>query len=159
MRKFPSHDLLGSQLLGNNPLTPTWRHFIRPSEMPWVRDHVIQSNMVYPGAGCIVMAIEAIRQISVPEQHVLGYSLKDIEIMKALVIPDTAQGIEVQLALRPLTEKSLDAQGWYEFHVYSIGDESSWEEHCKGLINAETDATALPLTENLNITLSTYNKR
>lgn len=46
---------------------------------------------------------------SVPEKPILGYSSKDIEITKALIVPDTADGIKVQFALRPFTEKSLDA--------------------------------------------------
>lgn len=158
-RKFPPHDLLGSKVLGTNPLAPTWRHFIRPSEIPWVRDHMIQSDMVYPGAGCIIMAIEAMRQISVSEQPILGYNLKSIEITKALVIPDTADGIEVQLALLPVTEKSLDAQGWFEFHVYSIGDESSWEEHCNGLISARTDNNTLVPSQKFAMNPSDYTKR
>jgi len=96
---------------------------------------------------------------SVSEQPVLGYNSKDIEIIKSLVIQDTADGIEVQLALRPVTEKSLDAQGWFEFHVYSIGDEGSWEEHCKGLVAARTDTAALPLAEKFSMNLVDYSKR
>lgn len=157
-RKFPPHDLLGAQLKGSNPLAPTWRHFIRPSEIPWVRDHVIQSDIVYPGAGCIIMAIEAMRQISADaETRVTGFNLKDIEIMKALVIPEP-DGIEVQLALRPSSDKALDPQGWQEFHVFSIGSTGAWEEHCKGAISVDVDTAVAPITENFVTSSRAYNK-
>ena len=157
-RKYPPHDLVGSLFTGSNPLAHTWRHFIRPSEIPWVRDHVVQSDMVYPGAGCIVMAIEAMRQILDLERETVGYYLKDIEIMKALVIPDTPDGVEVQLALQSCSDKSLDPHGWQEFHVYSINNTGSWDEHCKGLISGKSASVASPLTHDFNANPRAYNK-
>ncbi|KAL9123055.1 MAG: hypothetical protein Q9187_000382 [Circinaria calcarea] len=136
-RQFPPHELLGSRAPGTNPMMPTWRHIIRPSEIPWVRDHLVQSDMVYPGAGCICMAIEAARQISESTAEVVsGYNLREIEIMKALVIPDTQDGIEVQITLRDCSNKTLD-QNWKEFHVYSADKDGNWNEHCKGLISVK----------------------
>ena len=158
-RKFPPHDLLGTLNKESNPLAPTWRHFIRPSEIPWVRDHSVQSDMVYPGAGCIIMAIEAMRQWSDLGQDTIGYKLKDIEIMKALVIPDTADGVEVQLAFRACTDRSLGAQGWQEFHVYSVSSTGSWDEHCKGLIIALPGDAARPLLSDFDRSPRAYNKR
>lgn len=44
------------------------------------------------------MAIEAVRQLFVAhDAPIVGYNLRDIEIMKALIIPDTVQGAEVSL--------------------------------------------------------------
>lgn len=158
-RKFPPHDLLGTLIKDNNPLAPTWRHFIRPSEIPWVRDHSVQSDMVYPGAGCIVMAIEAMRQLSDLGRQSMGYKLKDIEIMKALVIPNTADGVEVQLSFRACTDKSLCPQGWQEFHVYSISSTGSWDEHCKGLITSLPEDSTRPVLNDFDTRPHAYNKR
>lgn len=143
-RKNPRHDLLGSAIAGNNPVTPTWRHFIRASEIPWVRDHSVQSKIVYPGAGFISMAIEAVRQSHQPtEQSVAGYHFRDIEIMKALVIPDTSGGVEVQISLLDCSDKSLDMGNWRKFHVYSTsGTDHIWNEHCKGAISVEYKSSA-----------------
>ncbi|KAK4983978.1 Type I Iterative PKS [Elasticomyces elasticus] len=136
-RKYPPHDLLGTFLEAGNSLSPTWRHIIRPTEVPWVRDHLVQSDIVYPGAGCIIMAVEAVRQLSrSSERPIAGYRLRDIEIMKALVIPDTQDGVEVQLSLQPPDDKSL-TQDWREFHVYSVSEDRGWSEHCKGLISVD----------------------
>lgn len=44
-----------------NPLEPRWRNFLRLSEQPWIRQHVVQGSVVYPAAGYLAMAIEATR--------------------------------------------------------------------------------------------------
>lgn len=54
-RPFPRTDLLGALERTCSPMEPRWANHIRLSEIPWVRDHVIQANIVYPAAGYIVM--------------------------------------------------------------------------------------------------------
>ncbi|KAH8799819.1 hypothetical protein F5884DRAFT_905307 [Xylogone sp. PMI_703] len=155
-RSQPPHDLLGSLSLNTNMLAPTWRHIIRVDDMPWVRDHVVQSNIVYPGAGYLTMAIEGALQLfhinasaqdaqggdQKKKQHVLGYQLRDVDILQALIIPETRDGVEVQLSLRPCSDKTLYGAGWQEFQVSSVTVSSDnvtkWSEHCKGLILVQT---------------------
>jgi acyl transferase domain-containing protein/NADPH:quinone reductase-like Zn-dependent oxidoreductase/ubiquinone/menaquinone biosynthesis C-methylase UbiE len=135
------HDLLGSLVLGTNMITPSWRHVVRLSDLPWLRDHKVQTDIVYPGAGYICMAIEGSRQVAQTDsQKVLGYQLRDIEVLLALQIPDTADGVEVQLTLVPCSDKAIYAAGWKEFHVYSVSTDSRWTEHCRGLIQVDVAA-------------------
>ena len=136
-RLHATHDLLGSLALGTNPMAPTWRHIIRPSEIPWVRDHIVQSDIVFPAAGCITMAIEAMHQLRPSDERASGYLLKDITIMKALIIPDTSEGIEVQLSLRLVSEDLSDPQSQHEFQVDSIDHSGHWTKHCKGSISVQ----------------------
>jgi acyl transferase domain-containing protein/NADPH:quinone reductase-like Zn-dependent oxidoreductase len=136
-RKHAPHDLLGSLIIGPNMQSPSWRNIIRPNEVPWVRDHIVDSELVYPGAGSIVMAIEAVRQLFVEDTPIAGFDLRDIEISKALIIPDRPDGLEVHLSLGVPDDKSL-SQGWRVFHVYSVNDDGEWSEHCKGSISIRT---------------------
>ena len=143
-RKHAPHELLGHLLAGTNPLTPTWRHFLRATDLPWLRDHLVQSSIVFPAAGSICMAIEAMRQITDPlGKSIAGYKLRDVEIINALVVPDTVEGIEVQLSFRQCSDKELDDQGWYEFHLYSTTQaDDSWMEHSKGYITIKPVSSA-----------------
>ena len=137
-RKHAPHDLLGTLIPGSNLLSPTWRNIIRSAEIPWVRDHIVENDVVYPGAGQIAMAIEAVRQLFVThDTPIVGYNLRDIEIMRALIIPDTIQGAEVHLCLSAPDDKAL-AKDWREFHIYTIPEEGEWNECCKGLISVRT---------------------
>lgn len=135
-RVLPAHDLLGSPSVDSHPLAPTWRHIICPTDIPWVRDHQIQVNIIYPGAGYLCMAIEAARQIAeAGDRPIAGYHFRDVDIMKALVVPDTPDGVEVQLSLRRCSDRILEAQGWQEFQVYSTDEGDNWSRHCEGLIS------------------------
>nr|WOL36632.1 highly reducing polyketide synthase [Pseudogymnoascus verrucosus] len=125
----------GALAIGTNMLAPTWRLIIRPSELPWVRDHVVQGSILYPGAGFICMAIEGACQAAQETgNRISGYQLHDIDISAALVVPDTIEGIEVQLTLRQCSDKSTYGRTFKEFHIYSVTGENKWTEHCKGLI-------------------------
>jgi acyl transferase domain-containing protein len=134
-RKYGHHDLLGLPFTSVN-MTKTWRHIIRPSEIPWVRDHIIQSDIVYPGAGYISMAIEAIRQ-GLDETDVKGYKLRDVNITSAVIVPDTVDGAELFISLSPCANKLPGAQNWREFHISSVSENNVWTEHCSGYISIE----------------------
>ncbi|KAK0641933.1 hypothetical protein B0T16DRAFT_334009 [Cercophora newfieldiana] len=134
------HDLVGSLVPGANINTPTWRHIVRLSDLPWVRDHVVQNNMVYPAAGFIAMAIEGMLFQSSQkhgEKRIAGYELRDVDILAALLVPETSDGIEVQLQLRPCNAKDISTIGWTEFQVQSVTGENKWTDHCKGLISVQ----------------------
>jgi acyl transferase domain-containing protein/NADPH:quinone reductase-like Zn-dependent oxidoreductase/ubiquinone/menaquinone biosynthesis C-methylase UbiE len=138
-RKHAPSRLIGNLIPGVNPLAPSWRHYLRSADMPWLRDHTVQSHIVFPGAGSISMAIEGLRQITESSgESITRYKLRDIEFINALVIPDTTEGIEVQLSFRQCNAIELDNQTWWEYYLYSIpqtGD--SWIHHSKGLISAD----------------------
>ncbi|KAI1098441.1 putative FSP1 [Jackrogersella minutella] len=139
------HDLLGSLIAGTNIEAPSWRQFVRTTEAPWMRDHVIQSNIIYPGAGFICLAIEAITHFmalgaeaqTVSPRVIAGYRLRDIDMMQGLVIPDNANGIEIQTILRPVSDKMIGLKGWKHFEVLSVTAENRWTQHAKGLVSVE----------------------
>ncbi|KAL2258524.1 hypothetical protein VTK26DRAFT_8144 [Humicola hyalothermophila] len=119
-RREPPHDLLGSLVLGANLDAPTWRHFIRINDLPWVRDHVVQNNILYPAAGYVCMAIEGAAYWTSQRfsgGNVKGFRLRNVEILSALVVPETSEGVELELSLRPCSNRSLDTKGWTEFQV------------------------------------------
>jgi NADPH:quinone reductase-like Zn-dependent oxidoreductase/malonyl CoA-acyl carrier protein transacylase len=138
-RKLPVHDLLGTPTLDSNPFARKWRHVIRPSEMPWVRDHQVQSNSVYPGAGYISMAIEGCRQAHEDSGNsglpIARYELRRVEIVKALIVPETTNGVEVQLCLQPCGNGVLDSR-WHQFQILSVDQNDNWSLQCEGQIMA-----------------------
>ncbi|KAK4163340.1 putative polyketide synthase [Cladorrhinum sp. PSN259] len=139
-RTAPPHDLLGSLVLGTDLNAPTWRNIIRLNDIPWVRDHVVQNTILYPAAGYLAMAIEAVSWADSQQKakgHIQGYALRDVDISNGLVVPDTTEGIEVQLSLCPCDPKVLDTIGWMEFKVQSVTSDNKWTDHCKGLIKVE----------------------
>ncbi|KAL2004487.1 hypothetical protein VTN00DRAFT_3459 [Thermoascus crustaceus] len=139
-RTSPRKDLLGALDRNSNPLESRWRNHLRLSEIPWVRHHKIQSNILYPAAGFIAMAIEAAceraKQRSL--KAISGYKFREIAIGTALLIPEQDDGVETFISLKPFSDSLRGPNGsWEEFHVYSVTAANSWTEHCRGLISVQ----------------------
>jgi NADPH:quinone reductase-like Zn-dependent oxidoreductase/acyl transferase domain-containing protein len=134
-RKFPPHDLLGVRVPGLNSDTYIWRNVIRVSDLPWLKDHTLQTQILFPGAGLATMAIEAMRQIASPqEQSFGGYMLYDADLYTALVVPTSDDGVEVQVVLRNQSSQVLEAISYKEFSIFSRGRDGKWIGHCKGKV-------------------------
>uniref|UniRef100_A0A8H7KF45 Carrier domain-containing protein n=1 Tax=Bionectria ochroleuca TaxID=29856 RepID=A0A8H7KF45_BIOOC len=141
-RSETPHDLLGALVDGSNLEAPSWRHTLRASASPWTRDHVIQSNIVYPAAGYICLAIEAVRQLvklnnRTDMSKIVGYKLKDVDFLQALVVPDNSDGIEIQTTLRSANTKDIGKQNWKEFEIWTVTLDNQWTQHAKGSISVE----------------------
>ena len=145
-RPNPRHPLLGAPAPNFNILEPEWRNILRVSEVPWIKGHVIQTNIVYPAAGYIAMALEASLQRFKTRGRIdtiSGFRLRDVHIGRALLVPDTSERVETILSLRPYNStarKSSDL--WDEFRVFSYTKEEGWTEHCWGLVSTESKKDA-----------------
>ncbi|KAL4961115.1 type I polyketide synthase [Aspergillus stella-maris] len=158
------HSLLGSLVLGTDLNSPSWRKIIRISEAPWLAEHVVQNNILFPAAGYISLAIEAIKQLSVlqanNDQSVSGYSLRAVSIMQALVIPGADDGVEIQTSLHNVSEKAIGRQGWKEFEIRSVTSQSHWTFHARGLIMIEhEESPEKTIPEPCPVPLSGYTRQ
>lgn len=139
-------DLLGIRAKDSVASEPRWRNIIRPSEMPWTLDHVVQSNTVYPAAGFLAMAIEAQQQhVSNRSACIKGFILREVTIGHALILSQDAGSVETMISLRPHSGSLRAPTGsWNEFCISSSTDGRSWTEHCRGLISVQE---AIPESE------------
>ncbi|KAH4186698.1 hypothetical protein HBI81_132540 [Parastagonospora nodorum] len=158
MRPSPRTDLVGYRLNG----TPehTWRNFLRCNENPWIREHKVQGDILYPGAGMLVMAIEAMHELAqeTSADEVYGFELRDVSIDSALRVPDTEKGIEVmtQLHNRRTGTRAAVSSTLYEFTISSWSEEmSSWNAHASGLISA----TFKPFSPSMGAEVALSNER
>ena len=134
-KERPPHDLVGSLQPSSPPFAPTWRHLIRPSDLPWTRHHMVESNIVYPGAGFICMAIEGFSQMRPVMAHkAFTFQLRDVEFSQALLIPDDDIGVEARMTIRSCSDRDLGSRGWHQFQIHSVSEENAWTAHCSGLI-------------------------
>ncbi|KAL6899961.1 polyketide synthase [Trichoderma evansii] len=89
-RKHPSHDLLGSRVIASPDSQPSWRILLGTDRLPWLQDHVVDNFIVFPAAGYMTMAIQAIQQLDQDRRQDLkpkGYRLKNVSFKKTLTIP------------------------------------------------------------------------
>ncbi|KAF5554613.1 polyketide synthase [Fusarium mexicanum] len=138
LRVKPRSDLLGYRIPGTPD--PTWRNFLRCNESPWIREHKVQGGILYPGAGMVVMAIEAARELAEESTNgeVHGYELRDVVLDTALRVPNTDKGIEVMMQLHPhrTGTKSGPSTSLNEFAISSWSEETKcWTVHARGLVS------------------------
>lgn len=151
-RPFIRHDLLGSKILGIPWDSPIFRNRLRLKDNQWLRDHKLGDQVVFPGAGYIAMAIEAMYQRMYMTAWSQGadmpsnfqYCLKDVKFSKALVLDDSDSYSMISLSLSAVAGS---IGSWYAFKVSSLkssiglkGDDV-WSTHASGLIRTETDFT------------------
>ncbi|TAQ86980.1 hypothetical protein B7494_g4683 [Chlorociboria aeruginascens] len=151
--KHGRHDLLGRKVVGLSDRSLVWRNMIRHKDVPWLKDHSLGGDAVFPAAAHLSLAIEAVRQVFEDSgEEVNGITFRDVAIKVALIIPETDDGIEVQLRLTELANKENSAP-WYSFAVESV-NEGKWSLHCEGTLspNYNVESTLADLVHPVDIT-------
>ncbi|CAI4212690.1 unnamed protein product [Parascedosporium putredinis] len=143
-RKHTPHPLLGSPCPDFIPLEPRWRRYLSLKDLPWLRGHIIQGQVIFPAAGFITMAIQAIRQHAMQRNRnasIKSVQLHNVSIGKALLLPEDGQDVEITFSLRPEARTSrASSTTWNEFRIFTVADNGEWTEHCRGNIRVNEDA-------------------
>ncbi|MDI1488099.1 MAG: putative PKS/NRPS-like protein biosynthetic cluster [Ramalina farinacea] len=116
-KRFPPHELVGSPISG------------------------VDAKVILPAAAYVTMAIEAVRLLNGASVAIRGFRLRDVNVINALTIPESSDGVEVHTQLRPCNESELDHRGWYEFEISSVGTTDTWIKNGSGFVSAEMDTT------------------
>lgn len=140
-RKFVHHDLLGTKVLSSPWQSPTWKKTLRLEDVPWLKDHKMGPEIIFPGAGYVAMAVEAVYQATfattwdgkVPDKYC--FRLRDLKFPRALVLEDKAEQ-RINLVLTPLPRSS---KSWFEYKVSSLTEQGTWVENSTGFIRIETE--------------------
>lgn len=143
-RRHIRKDLSGGETRDEIPGEPRFRNILRLGEVPWTQFHKVQGSILYPAAGMMIMAIEAMCQKADQTRLIAGYELRDVIISRAIVVPQDDAGVETMLTLKPFRHGSQSlAAAWQEFQLYSRKD--AWELNCSGLIRIEYKISANPI--------------
>ena len=130
-RKYPHHDLLGSRILESTDIEPAWRGHLELSRLPWLQEHALHNDIVFPAAGFVATVGEAIRQVS---GGVEDYMVRNVVVASALIIlPTRANEVITRLSRHRLT-KSNDSV-WYDFTIIS-NNGNGWTRNCFGQIRS-----------------------
>ncbi|KAI1130710.1 polyketide synthase-like protein [Nemania abortiva] len=143
-RQHVRHPLLGSCQLAGNGINHTWRNVLHLSELPWLRDHRVESQIIFPATGYLCVAMEAMSQVysrSLPSKSHRGsfnFQFHDVSINAALVLAESDaeadKNIELHTSLSPQKlSLTTSSSRWHEFSI------SSWSSghavlHCIGSI-------------------------
>ncbi|KAJ4865372.1 KR domain-containing protein [Trichoderma breve] len=152
-KPFRRHDLLGLLEDSYSDIEPKWKSTISTDDVPWLKDHRMQSLATFPLAGYICMAVEAASQRAqlrgIPAEQIDGFRLREIQVSKALILDDGAP-YEMVFSLKPYAEGTRsNSSDWDEFRISSWTSTRGWLEHCSGLVGIKKATSANPVCDGL----------
>ncbi|MFI9782915.1 amino acid adenylation domain-containing protein [Kitasatospora sp. NPDC051984] len=112
------HPLLGRRTAN---VRPTWEVQLDLERLPYLADHRIEDAAVFPAAGYLEMAAQAVRVLTGADRAVLA----DIELPKALFLSES---------LPPTVQLGFDSDG-VSFSVASVGAERTI--HAAGVVRTD----------------------
>lgn len=134
-RRHAYHELLGSRVIASPGTQPSWRILLSHERLPWLKDHMVDNIAVFPGAGYMTMAIQALAQMHDDSQvPVRGYSLKRITFKRALFLPKEIREVEAMLTFR-----RSETDDSHDFTISSFSVQGKWIDHCTGNISRRED--------------------
>jgi acyl transferase domain-containing protein/NADPH:quinone reductase-like Zn-dependent oxidoreductase len=150
LKPFARHDLLGTLEDAYSSAEPVWRNILSTDDVPWLKDHRMQSLITFPLAGYLCMAVEAASQKAqlqgLAREQISGFRLRQIQATKALILDDGAQ-YETVVSLRAFAEGTKSySNEWDEFSISSWAPNRGWLEHCRGLVGVKKQSTANPVS-------------
>ncbi|KAH7176829.1 lovastatin nonaketide synthase [Dactylonectria macrodidyma] len=128
----PLHHLLG-RLRDGSRYEKTWRNILHLSEMPWLRGHIFQGQVLFPGAGYVSLAVEA--AILFVQDHPINLlEIRNLAIHAPLVLNED-DGVEILFTIRSNNDSANVAENYIletNFVAYSCHDERVLTRTCDG---------------------------
>ncbi|XDG06082.1 hypothetical protein ABKA04_005697 [Annulohypoxylon sp. FPYF3050] len=128
-RKYPHHCVLGVRDPQSPDAEPLWRNILHLDDAPWLVDHKVSQDIIFPFAGYVATAGEAIRQVAGADPG-SSYHIRHLVVRTALVLTDS-KPVEIVTTLRQKRLTDNDESQWYEFNITSYSG-SAWIKHCTG---------------------------
>ncbi|KAL9595237.1 MAG: hypothetical protein Q9219_006571 [cf. Caloplaca sp. 3 TL-2023] len=123
-REYVRHELLGSETVAANKIERSWRNILKLAEIPWLQDHQLESQIVFPAAGFLAMAMQAVVQIKgwkLDEESRCSFSFRNVNISSALVISDKDEDTELFTLMYPRKISTASTSNtWFDFAISSL---------------------------------------
>ncbi|KAK4125871.1 hypothetical protein N657DRAFT_662264 [Parathielavia appendiculata] len=116
---------------------PNYHQVLKLDTLPWLREYDVRGQVIFPGAGYIALAIEAIYQFH--------YRLQNVKFLRGLVLGNAMSSGDTSIVLG-LNRAYNSPSQWHEFRILERRrDADVWSTHCVGLIRIEqhTQSTSM----------------
>ena len=142
-QKNPPNPLLGSRTTDVMEQEIRWRNLLKLSELPWIRGHQLQGQVVYPATAYIATAVEAARFLVPNEANIAVIEVENFSLGKPLVFRDDDGGIETVFTLSEI-EKDNDGNyvASFTYHACSSAETVHLSTHATGRVIVTTGETS-----------------
>ncbi|MEA3209803.1 MAG: hypothetical protein QOE70_2860 [Chthoniobacter sp.] len=109
---------------------PTWTARLDSRHMAFLKDHKVESHVIFPAAAFVEMVLEAGVQLFEGRPFVV----EDFEIRKPLILPEPASGVHLEISYSP-NERTFAIQSRFE-------GGAAWSLHVVGSMRGERTESA-----------------
>lgn len=143
----PSHGLLGRRAPDDTPSLMRWRNVFRLDEMPWVRGHVFQGQVVLPGTAYVSAVTEAVKVLA-GTSPVKMVDLWDLVLHKAVVLGESGT-CEFTTNLHLLRKSSHLLSAEFFFTAVQSDSDAAPDTTCSGRVDVHLFDDSKPEEEAL----------
>ncbi|KAI5922075.1 polyketide synthase-like protein [Camillea tinctor] len=122
-RSDPVHEILGHLCPDSTEYEMRWRNLLRPKEMPWMKGHQLQNQIVFPAAGYAVAALEA-SMLALRGESVSFIEVLDLDIGQALTFDNEDSSVETLFSMTNIcrNDTHMTARFSYNASLSKMGD-------------------------------------
>lgn len=131
------HPLLGRLCPTSSDTHLLWRNIVRLSQIPWLKGHQLQGQVIFPATGYLVTAIEAVACILSENEQARLIELHDVQFHQAMVFSETDEGVEVLFQLDKLSRESGSIVSARFIYSAAIGAQGNMKATASGLATVE----------------------
>ncbi|KAG9259098.1 putative polyketide synthase [Emericellopsis atlantica] len=157
----PYHPLLGWKSPYDEGNETSFRQVFTLDEMPWIREHAVGGQVIFPMTGYLALGMEALRRVHVasasPSNKGIGSLVVSEFHAKRSLEMEEDERVDLTTKVRPASSGTevFSSTSWV-FEVWSWSQEYGWTSHAHGQLEIEatepsaytqTLQASLPLTD------------
>ncbi|KAH8807194.1 hypothetical protein F5884DRAFT_899634 [Xylogone sp. PMI_703] len=113
LRQDLRNELLGSLYPSMVAGQYLWRNFLLLKEVPWLSNHSIRGQVIFPAAAYIAMALDATTAIT-PSQELQLFEVSNFQILQPLILNQDDTGIETIFSLSQISRSDKQWEAKFE---------------------------------------------
>jgi aspyridone synthetase (hybrid polyketide synthase/nonribosomal peptide synthetase) len=126
--------LLGHRCPDDSDWEPRWRNFLNLKELPWLRGHSFQGEVLFPSAGYIAMMLE-IAQFLSSDKSMSLIEIEKLTLERPLKVDEGPRPVEMVTSAKVTHKDDKNIIAEISCYVCSDADASKMDRTCFGSIS------------------------
>lgn len=153
----PYQRLLGSRSPYSEGNEHVFRNVFTLDDLPWIRDHFVNGDVLFPFTGFVSLAVESLRSLTTDVAPAV--LIKEFYVKAGLVIEEDER-VDLTTKLRPAPTGSgtVSSTAWF-VDIMSWSSPHQWTQHAYGLIEADHSHESLTESPHVQSALQILNRK
>ncbi|KAL8999566.1 MAG: hypothetical protein Q9169_001655 [Polycauliona sp. 2 TL-2023] len=153
----PYHSLLGWKSPYDEGNEHSFRNVFTLDDLPWIRDHVVSGDVLFPFTGFLSLAIEAFRSLTATATP--GVLIREFHVKDSLRIEED-KPVDLTTKFRPAAtgSETVSSTAW-TFETLSWSESRQWTQHAYGLIEADHSHESFPSSPHVQSALKILSRK